>query len=102
RRSVVPQQIVFHKRDALAFDGACDDRKGLRSVRYRTECSSQGSMIVTINLDGVPTERSPLFSKWFERQHVFNTSETLNGVEVDNSGELRQVMVAGEERSFPD
>src|SRR6266568_631395 len=99
---IVPEEFVLHEAHALTLDGVRDGATrpaGLeRQLRHSLFNSCQ---VMTVQFADRPSECAPLVGQRIQIDHIFDRAKALNLVVVDNHGQVVQLMMRGEERSFP-
>lgn len=102
----VPVQLIFNvSSEVSSLEGLGNNGEGLSIVVLSGFLEGLDAVIdvVTVNDDGFPTESSESFSIWFEtfisQGGVSGLSET---VDIDNGGEVIELVVSSEVSSFPD
>src|SRR6267378_1084675 len=103
RHPAVPLWEVLHKTDSLAFSGAGNNynRSPVNFIRVVESVQDCGH-IVTVNLDYMPVERSPLIGDRFCWHYMLRGSGLLNAVIVHDDCQIVQAELRPQQQTFPD
>src|SRR5207237_2926379 len=99
----VPTVLVLDLRKALAFDRLGDDHRRLAGVRERLpERAVDGSHIVAVDHDGEAAERLDPAPVDIEGPAEFGLAALTQAVDVTDSGQVRELVVARIVERLPD
>src|SRR3546814_19479648 len=71
RRAIMPEHLVLHEGNALAFRRVADDHARLPApARGHVEPIDQRVMVVPVDLGHMPAERAPLVGEGLDRKSV--------------------------------
>src|SRR5262245_50415845 len=89
---VVGVHAIFHEGDAAALVGTSHHEE--RSGGWSTERVSQVIVIVAVHLNDRYVERSQLVHEEIEVGDFLRRPESLESVQVDDGGQVRQLLVS--------
>src|SRR5690606_30234103 len=85
RYSIVPQNCIFHERNALALHGMRDDAAGpCGGFATSAQRLSERVVIVTVHLFHGPSKALPLLYERLETERILGRFQALNLVVIDD------------------
>lgn len=99
----MPEQAIFHERNAAAFYSVGDDATWRASFEGN---AAQGFFdflkIVAVDFADGPPTGTPFVGEGREIENVADIAQALNFVVVDDGGQTIEAVMRGEENRFPD
>ena len=96
----MPVDLVFHKRDALAFDGGANNRSRsgvacLLAISRGEKCLANLQDIVSIDANYIPSECAELLAKVPQRTDIGYMAIYLQVIEVNNGDKIVKLVMGG-------
>ena len=99
----MPEDIVLHKRHALALYRVRDNDRGLvRFVVSVGERAAQRVVIVTVKPYDVPPERTPFCAEILKLKRIFAIIKALHAVMVYHRDKIFKPVMICKQRCLPD